>query len=304
MLRTIRVVFVWGLAACGGESKTLGPARFDASGGTAGAVMSGHGGTGGSTGGRSNDGGAKSTSGGAGEGGERALTSTGGGAGKRGGRGGTSSTGGMSGEVVCAEGEAGELPLVCGAIIPDVDRHYADCTALDCVSDCASSNVVPGELDGCELRCPSEAPIPVRECAQPCGANQFACGPGLYCTGGFYAEHIDCIDGNSFPNCGCSVVPESCPPAEDDRWVCARDGNTYRSACEARRARVALLGRADDEICPAPRDGLFQCGGLFCLKELESCHIEQGPNDHDFDSYWCSPAGGAGGESGAGAGGA
>jgi hypothetical protein len=300
MIRPTKVgALVWCLVACGGESTSDGPAPLKRPGGTGGAAAPAQGGASGR--GR---GGATSTGGDSGEGGERAsggATSTG----ASGGRGGKRASGGMAGDGVCAAGEGGALsgvgaaqPVICGAVVHDVDDRYALCTKLDCVSDCTSSAVVQGELDECDvLHCPPEAPIPARECAQECGWTGQVCGPGLRCIDP-WGPDWPCTEST---HCACYPVPESCPPPGDNDWICAADGRTYPSSCEAGRARTRIVDTDGD--CPAPRGDLYLCGGIFCLKNLETCRIEWGPDDHDYNTYSCLPAGGAGGESGAGAGG-
>lgn len=170
------------------------------------------------------------------------------------------------------------------------------------MSDCADPHLVQGEADGCDVRCPASAPIPLRECALSCradGSDSVSCGPGLYCTlyNYTYASYTEaCADDSS---CACASVPDSCPPPGPDDWVCGIDGHAYPSLCEAHRARTDMLAWDDQAVCPPPSGDFYQCGGIFCRTD-EPCVKTPGLDDHAPMSYSCSPIGGAGGEGGGG----
>jgi hypothetical protein len=216
-----------------------------------------------------------------------------------GGQSGSGATGNEAGECQGGGqgGEEGERRWVCGKAW---DTSH-DCPELGCVSDCTSSTIVQGEPDGCGVRCPPEAPVPERECERRCdGSQQIHCGAGLYCTfeNDTYASYAEPCVGSEDNFCGCREIPTSCPEPGPDEWVCARDGQAYPSLCEAHRARTEILVWSRQEECPAPRDDLYQCGGIFCRRDLDDCDIGGGLDDHDPENYHCLPLGGAGGESG------
>lgn len=291
------VAVVWAGQACGGKSE-------HASSGTGGSSnVSGSAGTGPDSGGA---GGEPESAGAAGLG-ETGHAGKSGGGRSSGGRnqGGTGGgvAGGGHGGLNCDAGESGATSVV-GAVCSAGDSPNS-CGEPYCVVDCTSQQRVRGKADGCDVRCPPEAPIPARDCVDVCSSNApgpVACGPGFYCTTAnftFTSYAGACADGDPW-SCGCASVPESCPPTGPTDWVCARDGQAYRSLCEAHRARTDLPVYSWEVVCTPPSDDLYQCGGVFCLKDLEVCKIVDGIDDHSWATYSCDPAGGAGGESGAG----
>jgi hypothetical protein len=150
--------------------------------------------------------------------------------------------------------------------------------------------------------------MPASDCFQRCNADEkYDCGPGLFCTANndtFTTYTEPCAGDAEDPyRCACSTVPSSCPTPGPNEWVCARDGQTYASLCEAHRARTDILATYYQEDCTPPADDLYQCGGIFCRRDLETCVITGGEDDHARNHYHCAGAGGAGGDGGAGAGG-
>jgi len=305
-MRTSECLVLWVVLSCTGQA--CGAKSERASAGTGGSANA-SGARGSGAGGKldladcsfpgGQDGGGATTEGASGE----AGTEVGGGGGTSrgvGGGGGRNQGGSGAGQggggLVCSAGKGGSSSSA--DIVCSPQENPTGCDALDCVSDCTNPKVVRGKADGCGVRCPSDAPIPLIQCAQACGASHAAviCGPGLYCTlhnytyGGYTKA---CVDDDVF--CGCERVPDGCPPSGPADWVCGIDGNAYPSLCEAHRARTDILAWQYETVCPPPSADLYQCGGIFC-QTGEPCVIQSGPDDNDPDRYSCSPVGGAGGE--------
>jgi hypothetical protein len=82
-------------------------------------------------------------------------------------------------------------------------------------------------------------------------------------------------------------MPERCEASDVDRPLCGQDGVTYRSRCEANRARTDLVAYSYDAACTLDDDTYFKCGGLACVRGTEYCTLSEPLDDSDVERFGC-----------------
>ena len=143
---------------------------------------------------------------------------------------------------------------------------------------CGEGTVMFGSAD-CGCGCIDEEPP-----GAPCGGLGVdpTCGEGEFCE---YPVTAQC--GIADVGGHCSPLPDACP--EIYAPVCACDGNTYSSACNANGAGLSVLHEGE---CGGggPCTTNAECGdGEFCNLDYSCVDTTTGAEDQAFASGYCEP---------------
>ena len=121
-----------------------------------------------------------------------------------------------------------------------------------------------------------------------CSGGPTDCSLDNPCFEDYFCNHwLNSCGENPHDSQQCALKRHACPAPENDRPICGCDGRVYATSCEAVQQGIDMA--ANEHTCATP-PGMFMCGGWYCRRDTEYCHINMvETNGGAIYGHLCTP---------------